>query len=65
MAIKKFLLFVTPAETDRKTFVASFDSREDAVDTARRLKGDTRMKWQVIDTSTAACVAEQPLETMH
>ncbi len=65
MAIKKFLLFVTPPETERKTFVASFDSRDDAVETAKKLKGETRMRWQVIDTATAACVAEQSSETMH
>ena len=65
MAIKKFLLFVTPTETDRKTFVASFDSSDDAVETAKKLKGETRMRWQVIDTATARCVAEQASETMH
>ena len=58
MAIKKFLLFTTRSEKERKMFVASFDSREAAVDTAKKLKGDTALKWQVIDSATAQCVAE-------
>ncbi len=58
MAIKKFLLFTAPNESERKSFVASFESSEDAVDTAKKLKGDTPMRWQVIDSSTAMCVAE-------
>ncbi len=65
MAIKKYLLFTAPSNTERKSFVASFDSREDAVDIARRLKGETPMRWQVIDTVTAACVAEHRGEAMH
>jgi hypothetical protein len=63
--MKKYLLFTAPDDTARKAFVASFDSREDAVDIARRLKGETPMRWQVIDSSTAACVAEHRGEAMH
>lgn len=58
MAIKKFLLFTAPSKTERKSFVASFESSEDAVSTAKRLKGETPMRWQVIDSVTADCVAE-------
>ena len=65
VAIKKFLLFTAPNETAHKSFVASFESPEDAVDVARRLKGETPMRWQVIDTATAACVAEHRGEAMH
>jgi hypothetical protein len=65
VAIKQFLLFTAPNETGRKSFVASFESREDAVDVARRLKGETPMRWQVIDSTTAACVAEHRGEAMH
>lgn len=65
MAIKKYLLFTAPNDTERKSFVASFDSREDAVDIARRLKGVTPMRWQVIETATAACVAEHRGEGTH
>jgi len=55
---KKFLLFTAPN-------VASFESREDAVDIARRLKGESPMRWQVIDSVTADCVAEHRGEAMH
>ena len=65
VAIKQFLLFTAPNETGHKCFVASFESRKDAVDTARRLKGATPMRWQVIDSSTTACVAEHRGEAMH
>lgn len=65
MAIKKFLLFTAPNETERKSFVASFDTRDDAVDTAKKLKGESPMRWQVIDSATAACVAEHRGEAMH
>lgn len=65
MALKKFLLFTSPSELERKSFVASFESSEDAIDIARRLKGDTPMRWQVIDSNTAACVAEHRGEAMH
>lgn len=58
VAIKQYLLFTAASEAERKMFIASFESSEDAVDTARRLKGNTPMRWQVIDTATAACVAE-------
>ena len=58
MAIKKYLLFTTRSEKERKMFVASFESREAAVDTAKKLKGDTALRWQVIDSATAQCVAE-------
>jgi hypothetical protein len=56
MAIKKYLLFMTPLDTKRKTFVASFDSREGAVEAAKRLRGVTDMEWQVIDSATTVCV---------
>jgi len=65
MALKKFLLFTAPSDTERKSFVASFDSRDDAVEIAKRLKGESPMRWQVIDSVTAACVAEHRGEAMH
>ena len=65
MAIKQYLLFTAANDTERKMFIASFESSEDAVDTARKLKGTTPMRWQVIDTVTAACVAEHRGEPMH
>jgi hypothetical protein len=58
VAIKQYLLFTAASVAERKMFIASFASSEDAVDTARRLKGNTPMRWQVIDSVTAACVAE-------
>ena len=65
MPFKKFLLFTAPSDSEGKSFVASFDSSEDAVDIARRLKGESPMRWQVIDADTAACVAEHRGEAMH
>jgi hypothetical protein len=65
MAIKQFLLFTAPSDSERKSFVASFESSEDAVDIAKRLKGETPMRWQVIDSATAACIAEHRGEPMH
>ena len=65
MAIKQYLLFTAANDTERKMFIASFESSEDAVDTARKLKGTTPMRWQVIDTVTAACVAEHRGEPRH
>jgi hypothetical protein len=58
VAIKQYLLFTAPSEAERKMFIASFESSEDAVNTARKLKGNSPMRWQVIDSVTAACVAE-------
>ncbi len=65
MAIKNFLLFTAPNDAERKTFIASFKSRDDAVHTAKKLKGNSPMRWQVIDCATAACVAEHRGEAMH
>ena len=65
MPYKKFLLFTAPNESEGKSFVASFDSSEDAVDIARRLKGESPMRWQVIDSVTSDCVAEHRGEAMH
>ena len=65
MAIKKFLLFTAPNDSERKSFVASFESSEDAISTAKRLKGESPMRWQVIDTLTAVCVAEHRGEARH
>ncbi len=66
MAIKQYLLFVAPSKAERKMFIASFASSDDAVDTARKLKGESStMRWQVIDSITAACVAEHGGEPAH
>lgn len=53
-----FLLFTAPDDWERKSFVASFESREAAVAIAEKLKGKSPMRWQVIDCATAACVAQ-------
>ena len=60
MRIKKFLLFTAPAAGDRKTFVGSFESREEAIAAAGRLKEGGGLWWQVIETATAECVAQDP-----
>ena len=65
MAIKQFLLFTAPNDLERKMFIASFENPDDAVETAKKLKGDSPMRWQVIDSITAACVAEHRGESMH
>jgi hypothetical protein len=60
MAIKRFLLFTAPAADERKQFVASFDTREEGVQAAEKLKADSFMRWQVIDGESAKAVAEHP-----
>ena len=60
MRLKKFLLFSAPSAGDRKNFAASFDTREEAIDAAGLLKRDGHRWWQVIETATAECVAEDP-----
>lgn len=58
MAIKRFLLFTAPKAGDRKQFVASFDTRDEGVDMAGKLKGDLPMRWQVVDSADSKVVAE-------
>jgi len=65
VAIKQFLLFTAASDAERKMFIASFETSEDAVQTAKKLKGNSPMRWQVIDSVTAACVAEHRGESMH
>ena len=65
VAIKQFLLFTAASDAERKMFIASFESSDEAVQTAKKLKGDSPMRWQVIDSVTATCVAEHRGEPMH
>ena len=60
MRIKKFLLFTAAAAGQRKAFAGSFDTREQAIEAAGRLKDGGGHWWQVIETATAECVAEDP-----
>ena len=60
MRIKKFLLFTAPAAGERKTFAGSFESREQAIEAAGTLKSGCGLWWQVIETATAECVAQDP-----
>ncbi len=60
MRIKKFLLFTAPAAGERKNFVGSFETRDEAIEAAGKLKDGGGLWWQVIETATAECVAEDP-----
>jgi len=60
MRIKKFLLFTAPAAGERKSFAGSFDTREDAIEAAGRIQDGGKAWWQVVETATAECVAEDP-----
>jgi len=60
MRIKKFLLFTAPAAGERKSFAGSFDTREDAIEAASKLKDGVEIWLQVVETATAECVAEDP-----
>jgi hypothetical protein len=58
--LKRFLLFTAPTAHGRKQYVASFNSRNDAITGAEILKSDPAMRWQVVDTETSEVVAEDP-----
>ncbi len=58
MGIKRFLLFTAPAAGERKQYVASFDTREAAVDVAEKLEGGCLMRWELIDSDSTKVVAE-------
>ena len=60
MRVKNFLLFTAPAAGERKTFAGSFESRSEAIEAAGKLKDGCGLWWQVIETATAECVAEDP-----
>lgn len=60
MRIKKFLLFTAACAGQRKTFAGSFDTREEAIEAAARIKDGSGPWWQVIETATAECVAQDP-----
>jgi hypothetical protein len=56
----RYLLFVTATAASKKSFVASFNSREDAIVAAEILKKDPSTRWQVLDSQEAVIVAEDP-----
>ena len=58
--LKRFLLFTTPATGGMKNYVASYDTREDAIGMAEKLKAQAALRWQVIDNLTSEVVAEDP-----
>ena len=58
--LKRFILFVAASQQGRKQYVASFDSRNDAIASAETLKTHPAMRWQVLDNETADIVAEDP-----
>jgi len=61
MTVKQFLLFTSSNAKERKQFVASFDSRENAIEVAEKIKPtDSAMRWQVIDSRSGKVVAEDP-----
>jgi hypothetical protein len=56
----KFLLFAAATTRGRRVFTASFDSREDAILAAEKMKTTSDVSWHVIDDSTSEIVAEDP-----
>jgi hypothetical protein len=61
MTVKQFLLFTSSNEKERKQFVASFDSGENAIGVAEKIKlTNSTMRWQVIDSRSGKIVAEDP-----
>jgi hypothetical protein len=58
--LKRFILFCAPSMTSRKDFVASFDSRIEAISEGESLKTNPAMRWQVIDNQISEVVAEDP-----
>lgn len=60
MRIKKFLMFTAPAAGERKAYAGSFETRDDAIEAAGKLKERGGLWWQVIETATAECVAQDP-----
>ena len=58
--LKRFLLFTTPTAGGLKNYVASYESREDAIVMAETLKSGNPLRWQVIDNLTSEVVAEDP-----
>jgi hypothetical protein len=59
-SLKQFLLFTASTLVARKAYVASFDSREAAIQAGESLKGDAVARWQVIDNATSTVTAEDP-----
>ena len=60
MRIKKLLLFTAPAAGKRKNFAGSFETRDEAIEAAGKLKDGSGLWWQVIETATGECVAQDP-----
>jgi hypothetical protein len=59
--LKRFVLFSAAGPMDRKQYVASYESRNDAISSAESLKTELEsMRWQVIDNETSEIVAEDP-----
>ena len=58
--LKRFLLFTTPVGGGLKNYVASYETREDAIGMAEKLKSQNPTRWQVIDNLTSEVVAEDP-----
>ena len=58
--LKRFLLFTMPATGGMKNYVASYETREDAIGMAEKLKAKAALRWQVIDNLTSEVVAEDP-----
>jgi hypothetical protein len=58
--LKRFILFTAASRRNRKDFVASFSSREEAIAKAEIMKTDGTMRWQVFDNHISEVVAEDP-----
>ena len=56
--LQRFLLFTAPARGERKMFVASFQTIDDALVRAEKVKTGATAYWQVVDKISGAIVAE-------
>jgi hypothetical protein len=67
--VKRFLLFSALTDLQRKGYVGSFRTLDEAVREAKARKTSAAMRWQVMDRETLKVLAEdpgkdgQPLET--
>ena len=56
--LRRFLLFTAPARGDRKLFVSSFGTIDDAIASAEKVTSGGASYWQVVDKISGGIVAE-------
>jgi hypothetical protein len=56
--VKRFILFMYASPRERKEYVRSFKTKDEAIAEALVRKTDSGMRWQVIDNETSRIAAE-------